>query len=918
MKRILSLLLAGVMMVSAVPVTYAADTNDHSLGTQVTYTAANNESYFITVPAALNPGQSGTVTLSGSWPDNKTVTVTADTFVKLTNSIKASDTKTLTVTFPGISEAGSNIAAQTFTETISVSGISEALFGSWSGKFNYNVNTTEEDVTPSENYIGTVSADNTITLSGVESAGTYTLRYANANGALENYADICSLEVTDPATAVSYDDLIAENCAPVEATSIAVYNAANEKVGDIALGGLKTNLGTKLYSFGAISDVHIGYETSNSDLRNALTYLSNTENVSFIGIAGDLTSSATDAQYTAYKTIVSEAASVPVYAITGNHDTANYRGSSVSSIIENYTGHPIYYSFTHGNDAFIMLGVEAEQSGAHLADGELQWLYETLEANKDKRCFVFTHVYPNNSSGDPSNIYGYDLWSGTEGKVFDSLLAHYPNLTVFHGHSHVEFALQAVDDTTNIHTAAGYNSIHIPSITAPRTGTIDGDSIMSNYLYEESEGYVVDVYENGIVLRGRDFVGAEFLPIAQYYISTPVSSVAGGTYSDSTGTIDPSTMFDGFSVNYNLSNATSSNATKKVMNGASFSTSIVPDWGYVIDEIRVTMGGTDISASVVSGSAINIPAVTGELVVAATTHYETINLVDIVGYQNNTRMSQSTGELKEQTGYATTVGYIELQPGDVFRISGLDFSTNEGSCLLSLYDKNYTVWTTATFGPNRTYPFNYPSDSTPALNIDCDENGALIVTVSENLFTNPKMNQARYFRICGYGDGANLVITKNQDLPEIEQPDNGDSGDSEIVNLVDTVGYQNDTRMSQSTGELKTQAGYTSTVGYIELEPGAVFRISGIDMTTNENQCMIMLFDANYTKWTHVSFGPDVTYPFVSPTQSTQVFNIDCDENGTIIVTVAEDLFTNGSMKQARYFRICGYGDGANLVITKD
>ena len=74
------------------------------------------------------------------------------------------------------------------------------------------------------------------------------------------------------------------------------------------------------------------------------------------------------------------------------------------------------------------------------------------------------------------------------------------------------------------------------------------------------------------------------------------------------------------------------------------------------------------------------------------------------------------------------------------------------------------------------------------------------------------MNQGRYFRICGYGDGANLVITKNQDLPDIgTNPDNGENtpDDVEIVNLVDTVGYQNDTRMSQSTGELKTQAGYT-------------------------------------------------------------------------------------------------------------
>lgn len=143
MKRIVSLLLAGVMMVSAVPVTYAADTNDYSMGTKVVFTAANNENYTITVPASLNPGQSGTVTLDGYWPDSKTVTVTAEKTVTLKNSIKAADTKTLNVTFLGISKAGSNTSKQTFTEPVSVEGISNALFGTWSGKFNYNVSWQE-------------------------------------------------------------------------------------------------------------------------------------------------------------------------------------------------------------------------------------------------------------------------------------------------------------------------------------------------------------------------------------------------------------------------------------------------------------------------------------------------------------------------------------------------------------------------------------------------------------------------------------------------------------------------------------------------------------------------------------------------------------------------------------------------------
>ena len=137
MKKIISFVLAAVLLVSAVPTALA--TNDYSQGTQVVYEATGSESYTITVPAQLAPGGSGTVTLSGTWADNRIVTVTADPTVTLKNSIKAEDQKVLNVNFDGISEAGSNIGSQTFTEGVSVDDITNALFGTWSGKFNYNV-----------------------------------------------------------------------------------------------------------------------------------------------------------------------------------------------------------------------------------------------------------------------------------------------------------------------------------------------------------------------------------------------------------------------------------------------------------------------------------------------------------------------------------------------------------------------------------------------------------------------------------------------------------------------------------------------------------------------------------------------------------------------------------------------------------
>lgn len=538
MKKVFSLLLAVLMLVSALPVAYAADTNDHSQGTQVVFEAANSESYTITVPASLKPGQGGTVTLAGEWPDNKTISVTADKTVTLTNSIKAADTKTLNVTFLGISEAGSNTSKQTFTEPVSVEGISNALFGTWSGKFNYNVDSVEEEVPPAENYIGTVSADNTITLSGVESAGTYTLRYANANGALENYADICSLEVTDPATAVSYDDLIAENCAPVEATSIAVYNAADEKVGDIALGGLKTNLGAKLYSFGALADVHINEDSDDAKnhTNRALNYLTNTANVDFTCIPGDLTQHASNTEFAMLQSLINQYG--PVYVSTGNHDTPNYRGTDdiTNEFLETYTGNPKYYSFTYGNDVFIMFGLNKDVTHILFDDAAEDWLYQTLEANRDKRIFLFQHVFANSSSGNPYNSYPYDILTGLEYTFFMSLMEHYPNVTWFHGHSHNRFDTQKISDTATIDTSGTFNSIHIPSLSQPKDVVLEDGAYVQHYNYSTLEGYVVDVYSSGIVLRGVDVRSENFQPIAQYYISTPISTVEAGIFHDTTVT----------------------------------------------------------------------------------------------------------------------------------------------------------------------------------------------------------------------------------------------------------------------------------------------------------------------------------------------------------------------------------------------
>lgn len=338
---------------------------------------------------------------------------------------------------------------------------------------------------------------------------------------------------------MKYNKFIPQNIAPLGQKKIGVYNRYGNRVGQVPLGGLKPpDITKKKYSFGAISDAHITYTTGESDLINALNYFKNEAGVEFVCISGDLASSGIDSDLSKYKNIIdTNFPNFPIYVSAGNHDAYdadwNLRADTVvSASMQIYTGNPLYYSFEKGNDVFIFVGV----CSGTFSRAELQWLYETLEANRNKRCFLFEHVFAFEGCGNVFGLYTYDLTNNIMFNVFKSLLRHYHNIIWFHGHSHTMFHGQEFGPMANYDKVFGCHSVHVPSCAIPRTDA-DGDYDFQ-IEYQESEGYLVDVYENGIHLRGRDFVDKQFLPIASYWLDTTLKEIPEKTYVDSTGTID--------------------------------------------------------------------------------------------------------------------------------------------------------------------------------------------------------------------------------------------------------------------------------------------------------------------------------------------------------------------------------------------
>lgn len=137
MKRILSVLMVVVMLVSATPTAFASDSSE---GTDIVMIGEYaTEAYTVTVPAQLAPGESGEVVVKGGWRPSKMVTVSCPNSVTLTYEGQTID---VGVNFPGITQAGSMDDAINRVETISVESKSVA-FGTWTGHLSYTVSFSE-------------------------------------------------------------------------------------------------------------------------------------------------------------------------------------------------------------------------------------------------------------------------------------------------------------------------------------------------------------------------------------------------------------------------------------------------------------------------------------------------------------------------------------------------------------------------------------------------------------------------------------------------------------------------------------------------------------------------------------------------------------------------------------------------------
>lgn len=356
-----------------------------------------------------------------------------------------------------------------------------------------------------------------------------------------------------------YSYFITENVAPYASSKIGVYDSDGNRIGGISLNTLKPDYGTRLYRFGLLSDVHNNNDSGGNynesatenaeDLQRALEYFNNKQSVSYTCICGDVTYDGDETDLSIYSNLVDTySPNTYVYTTTGNHDV-QYGFSSIKSTWIEKTGCEQYFVIDKQSDDthidhFIFFGCNIykgmDTSQGPYSNEGLTWLETQLKKYKNHRCFIFTHYFfpdSDDGCGNLGQIYPSGNWlCGTSKTKMLELRNTYKNTIWFSGHSHWKWYLQKYETNANIYRkydsdgnpASGW-CVHVPSCAYPidsdygngspqSTGSENTSMRMVKGL--ESEGAIVDVYDEYIDIRGMDLKNGKYLPIAQYRLDT--------------------------------------------------------------------------------------------------------------------------------------------------------------------------------------------------------------------------------------------------------------------------------------------------------------------------------------------------------------------------------------------------------------
>lgn len=259
-------------------------------------------------------------------------------------------------------------------------------------------------------------------------------------------------------------------------------------------------------TFQVISDLHIRDTSfSHNKLSKALHDLHSIDPLAdALVINGDITNNGFPEEYAKARELLDQSPKpMNLYMTIGNHEFFNGAGNEVNTrrFADFIEEEQVYYEKMVNGYPFIFLGSESwgpvdspAKDDAYLSDEQLNWLEDTLEkrSKSEKPMFVFLH--------QPLSA----VYEAAERRLTD-LFSKYPQVILFSGHTHRDMRLPNINLTqnefTSINTASVYYTTFAPTVN-----------------WDESQGLYVQIYDDRVVVQGRDFYRKQWIPETHYTI----------------------------------------------------------------------------------------------------------------------------------------------------------------------------------------------------------------------------------------------------------------------------------------------------------------------------------------------------------------------------------------------------------------
>ena len=298
-------------------------------------------------------------------------------------------------------------------------------------------------------------------------------------------------------------------------------------------------LGEKNYTYTSLSDVHVN---KGLYLMGALDFLDAYGEIDFVAISGDICDGS-EKDLLVFNGII-QGRDYKVYTTSGNHDENSIKSglwekhinrvkntdNEVFDVGENGFDF-VYIPEKNPDSVFVFLcqtswyyskNPDPEQYTLLTAE-QLTWLEGVLEKYKDKTVLLYFHTFLSAPDGTQESSvgnlrnpggYAYDLpfsYGAADEVAFRALMKKYKNVVYFSGHSHWMFELEIYNENLNVSNFDGEYCymVHNPSVCEPRWIS-ESSSSRQSMMGKNSEGWIVELYEDTMILIPVDFINEVF------------------------------------------------------------------------------------------------------------------------------------------------------------------------------------------------------------------------------------------------------------------------------------------------------------------------------------------------------------------------------------------------------------------------